>query len=86
MPAAALQEAGMMAALRHPNIVAFLGVCPTPPCVVTEYCARGSLHDVLRLARSSPARAAQLDWPRRLNMVGGGKGLRVIVLSPAPHS
>ncbi len=64
-----------MAALRHPNIVGFLGVCPTPPCVVSEYCARGSLHDVLRGARNSPAKAAMLDWPRRLNMVrayGGG--------------
>lgn len=33
----------MMAALRHPNIVAFLGVCADPPAVVTEYCRRGSL-------------------------------------------
>lgn len=33
----------MMAALRHPNIVAFLGVCAEPPAVVTEYCRRGSL-------------------------------------------
>ena len=24
-----------MAALRHPNVVAFLGVCATPPCVAT---------------------------------------------------
>lgn len=45
------------------------GVCPTPPCVVTEYCARGSLNDVLRGARNVPAKAAQLDWARRLNMV-----------------
>jgi hypothetical protein len=121
------KESGMMAALRHPNIVGFLGVCITPPCVVTgalhpgwwgakrgaqqrlelcacahftremraltlvsasppsyvprqhnyeacadtnaEFCARGSLTDVLRGAKLSPAKAALLDWPRRLNMV-----------------
>ena len=28
----------------------------------------GSLNDVLKRARSSPLLAAQLDWPRRLNM------------------
>ena len=37
------KEASMMAALRHPNVVAFLGVCVNPPSVATEYCARGGL-------------------------------------------
>ena len=58
----------MMASLRHPNIVMYLGVCLDPPAVVTEYCARGSLNDVLKRARGSISLAAQLDWPRRLNM------------------
>jgi hypothetical protein len=31
----------MMASLRHPSIVMYLGVCLDPPAVVTEYCARG---------------------------------------------
>ena len=70
----------MMAALRHPSIVMYLGVCLDPPAVVTEYCARGSLNDVLKRARSSPSLAAQLDWPRRLNMVGGvGCACRVLL-------
>ena len=69
-----LQESTLLAALRHPNICQFLGVCPVPPCLVTEYCARGSLADLLRAARASPARAAQLKWPRRLGMVGGWVG------------
>lgn len=64
------KEAGLMAALRHTNVVRFLGVCSCPPCVVTEYCGRGSLADVLRAARVNPHLAAQLDWVRRLNMVG----------------
>lgn len=40
-----------------------------PPSIVSEYCSRGSLADVLRSGRTSPAAAAQLDWPRRLNML-----------------
>ncbi len=57
-----LQEAGMMAAMRHPNVVLYLGVCLDPPCVVTEYCARGSLNDVLKRALYNPKYAEQLDW------------------------
>ena len=57
-----------MASLRHPNVVMFMGLCLEPPCIVTEFCARGSLFDVLRKARSSPPFAQQLDWPKRLGM------------------
>ena len=52
----------MMAAMRHPNVVLYLGVCLDPPCVVTEYCARGSLNDVLKRALHNPKYAEQLDW------------------------
>ena len=75
-----------MAALRHPNIVLFMGVCLDPPCVVSEWCARGSLFDVLQKARKNPALAPQLDWTRRLNMaldaakVGASIGFLSIVL------
>lgn len=55
----------MMASMRHPNVVMYLGLCMDPPCVVTEYCARGSLNDVLKRARQMPALASQLDWARR---------------------
>jgi len=30
------KEAGIMAGLRHPNVVMFLGVCLEPPCMVAE--------------------------------------------------
>ncbi|CAD7080488.1 unnamed protein product [Hermetia illucens] len=34
---------------RHDNICAFIGACTEPPnvCVITEYCTRGSLKDIL---------------------------------------
>ena len=70
------KESNMMAALRHPNVVSFLGVCLEPPCIVTEFCARGSLTDVLRGAKSAPAKASLLDWSRRLNMaLDAAKGM-----------
>ena len=46
------KEAALMAGLRHPNIVMFLGACSEPPCMVTEYCARGSLLDILTQPRA----------------------------------
>jgi hypothetical protein len=58
-----------MASLRHPNVVDFFGICVAPPCAVTEFCARGSLYDLLQEARSSPALQAELTWARRLRMV-----------------
>lgn len=37
-------------------------------CVVVQFCARGSMFDVLAKARSSPLLAQQLDWPKRVSM------------------
>lgn len=44
-----IQEAKLMRRLRHPNIVAFLGLISEKPdlSIVTEYLHRGSLHDLL---------------------------------------
>jgi serine/threonine protein kinase len=62
------KECGLMASLRHPNVVLFLGLCYSPPAIVTEYCSRGSLFDCLRAASQAEGAAAQLSWTRRLNM------------------
>eukprot|EP00884_Botryococcus_braunii_P001862 jgi/Botrbrau1/11677/Bobra.0195s0008.1 len=62
------REVDILATLRHPNIVLFMGVCLSPPCLITEYCPQGSLLDVLQRAQSQPYTAAQLSWPRRLKM------------------
>jgi ABC-type phosphate transport system substrate-binding protein/tRNA A-37 threonylcarbamoyl transferase component Bud32 len=44
-----VREAGLMAQIRHPNIVQFLGASVSPPYLylITEYCSQGSLHDVI---------------------------------------
>ncbi|KAL4427896.1 hypothetical protein ABPG75_001985 [Micractinium tetrahymenae] len=65
------KEAQVMATLRHPNIVQFLGICSEPPAIVTEYASHGSLLDVLRGA-GQPG----LTWVRRLSMaLDAAKGM-----------
>ena len=42
-------EASLMCQLKHPNVVQFIGAVTQPPdlCIITEYCAKGSLCDLL---------------------------------------
>ncbi|KAK2077996.1 hypothetical protein QBZ16_003864 [Prototheca wickerhamii] len=71
------REVSIMVAIRHPNIILFMGVCLNPACIVTEYCARGSLYDLLKVAAANPQAAARvLDWHRRLNIaLDSAKGM-----------
>ncbi|KAI7837951.1 hypothetical protein COHA_008256 [Chlorella ohadii] len=64
------KEAGIIAGLRHPNLLQLLGVCMVPPAIITEYCCYGSLSDLLRAARSEPESplARSLLLPRRLSL------------------
>ncbi|KAL4422378.1 hypothetical protein ABPG75_008575 [Micractinium tetrahymenae] len=62
------EEAGLMVSLRHLNIVAYYGRCLRPPCIITEYCSRGSLACVLAAARRDAGVAAMLTWRRRLSL------------------
>ena len=63
-----------MASMRHPHIVAFMGVCINPPAIVTEYCKRGSLTSLLQPAKALAERAAELMWRFRIKMVRVGRG------------
>jgi len=60
------QEASLMAELSNANVVQFLGLCVVPPCIVTEFCEKGSLYDVLKRGNDDPAAATQLTWSRRI--------------------
>ncbi|KAG8432665.1 hypothetical protein GDO86_017054 [Hymenochirus boettgeri] len=49
--------------LKHPNIIAFRGVCTQAPCycLIMEYCAHGQLYEVLRAGRKVTPRLL-VDW------------------------
>ncbi len=43
-----LAEADLMRNMKqHRNVVSFLGLCEDPLCIITEYCAKGSLLSLL---------------------------------------
>ncbi|XP_036400370.1 guanylate cyclase 2G [Megalops cyprinoides] len=58
-----LQEFQLMRELKHENLVQFFGVCIEPPniCIITQYCRKGSLKDVLRNSD------IDLDWMFKLS-------------------
>ncbi|KAL4430022.1 hypothetical protein ABPG77_004392 [Micractinium sp. CCAP 211/92] len=62
------EEASLLASLRHPCVVQFMGVCRAPPCIITEYCPKGNLTSVLMAAKRDAALSAELTWRRRLGM------------------
>lgn len=50
------------------QVAMLMGLCLSPIGVVTEFCTRGSLTDVLRKAASDMMFAQQLDWRKRITM------------------
>ncbi|KAJ0402919.1 hypothetical protein P43SY_005904 [Pythium insidiosum] len=62
------QEAAVMKTLCHPNIVLFMeaGFYKGSICIISEYCARGSLRDVLMRAN-----VTQLSWSTKLRLALG---------------
>ena len=63
------KEVTIMARLRHPNIVLLLGAVRSPPAIVEEFCARGSLFSVLQ--RHAKPGVPPLEWRVRLQMALG---------------
>jgi len=62
-------EADLLATIRHPHVVSFLGMCSDPPCMVTELCSQGSLFDAMRRCKSDPNLAANFTWKQRLDIL-----------------
>ena len=52
------EEVHVLSRLRHPNLLLFMGWCPEPPLIATEFMKRGSLHNILRKNKGP------LDGPR----------------------
>lgn len=63
-------EAEVMRGLCHPNIVLFMeaGFYQGSICIISEYCARGSLRDVLK--QQTPD-VKNLTWPTKLRLALG---------------
>jgi len=61
-----LREVEILSSLRHPNILAVFALIKSPPMLVMELAAAGSLRDLLR--RST---LAELPWPRRVDVLRG---------------
>ncbi|PRW60943.1 Serine threonine- kinase CTR1 [Chlorella sorokiniana] len=73
------REAELVADVHHPHCLAFMGICLEPPCLVTEYCAQGSLYDALKQAATGGAIYEQLTWARRLSLLWGtAKGMAAL--------
>ena len=81
-----IREASLMAEFRHPNIVQFIGVCVSPPSLITEYCSRGSLMELLRTAKTDPEKACQLSWDRRLGLLADAARGVLYLHSNTPHA
>ncbi|KAM4636502.1 guanylate cyclase 2G-like [Discoglossus pictus] len=58
-----LKEFRMMREIKHENLITFFGACIEPPniCIVTQYCKKGSLKDVLQNSD------IELDWVFKLS-------------------
>jgi hypothetical protein len=64
-------EANLLDMIGHPNVLALYGVCVNPACLVTEYCSRGSLFDLIENVKSKvdnniPNPCHYLGWSRRI--------------------
>lgn len=72
-PKRMLEEIKITAALRHPNVVQFMGFCLSPPSMAAEYCPRGSLYNVLHEPLTAPVEEKKpLPWLRRLTFAADG--------------
>ena len=57
-------EVKVLAKLRHPNLLLFMGFNPHPPIIVSEFMMRGSLHSYLQRRESEPLETQRLKVRR----------------------
>ncbi len=62
------REASIMAGLRHPNCIQYLGATLNPPALIMEYCSKRSVDTILAAAVNDPKTAKQLDWVHLMSM------------------
>lgn len=73
-----VSEVALLARLRHPNIVLFFGACTHPMLVVTEFCERGNLFNLLHSE-------VEMSWALRLRLaVDGARGLHFLHTATPP--
>lgn len=86
-PRRMLEEIRITAALRHPNVVQFMGFCLDPPSMAAEYCPRGSLYHVLHEPHGPPGmeKKTQLSWLRRVAFAADGAAGMLHLHSRSPQ-
>ena len=62
--------------LQHDHLVRFCGACVDPPnsCILTEYCPKGSLQDILENEQ------IKLDWMFKLSLMHDIVRVRIFTL------
>jgi len=81
-------EVALMKAVHHPNVLQLIGACTMPNlCLISEFCHRGNLFDLLYADRASQPMASKvLTWSLRLKMaLGEARGMHFLHTAfPAP--
>jgi len=73
-------EAAMMKALTHPNIVPMLGLTDDPTCIVMQFMPKGTLHHVLQREFDT------LTWPTKLGfLLDASRGLAYLHRMKVTH-
>lgn len=66
-----IEEVVLLARMRHPNLVLFLGYCTTPDlCILTEYLSRGSLYHLLQ-SQGGKVLEPRVQWHVALSVARG---------------
>eukprot|EP00210_Caulerpa_lentillifera_P005911 g5651.t1 len=62
------REVAILKSLSFPQIVQFVGISLDPAAIVTGYCEKGSLFDMIKYYRNSPSKRSEFPWWKRLKI------------------